>query len=764
MSAAAPVETIPIDRHTYEDPFLDMASTKLPKSFKKLLELCQIFAMTHPQISPIIQRLAEYPITSLTYKGDEEAERQHREIFEKRLRIMEKMVEWGLDYFGYGNCFVSISFPFVRLYRCLTCETDHQTREIKYRYAGSTFQGECKSCKTERHFKPIDQYVKDPSGINLFRLEPQLITPKYNRVTGRYIYYYDIAPETVRSVESGDRDIIDGTPTEYLDCIRLKRKMRLKRVFHFKRPTLSGRDMQWGFPLVLPALKDAYLNQIYKKADEAVALEHSVPLRVVYPEPRTQDPMQKLALGNFKNFMSRTIRYWRRDKNAIITSPIPIGSMNIGGDAAQYSTINARVRVVDEIMGAMMVTRGFVLGGENWSSASISQRVMENSFLNYLRRIDTCLQWVRDEVAAFLGLPPCAVAMKPFKKVDDVQMLQLIIQLAQQKRISWEEALSRLDLDARQELSVIEKETVAYTDLMVQELMAQSQASAKAMVSQAAAQDEAQGVTELLQGQALRASGVRAEIEGKAKSEDFMQQRQQEQAQAAAQDPTNRKNMAQAARDEALSEAHLALAARRGGTSTAQKAIGLTNVAEEAEQQQQQAAEQEQAQQQQQQQQPQPQRMQMVDVDLDAQIQMWAEEILAMPTSEARDMLRRMHAHNPEVSQAVVERAQQIEQGSVRTSQGGRPAIKRSGNAKAMMRALVDDAKNPDDLASKITMLDARQQMSVMSELQRANPQLWIKIMKAVNKSNQEQQSNGMVVDMRPMPEQKPPRREESTV
>lgn len=716
-------DTLAVERHTYEDPFLDMAATKLPKSFKKLLELCQIFAMTHPQISPIIQRLAEYPITSLVYKGDEESERQHKDLFEKHLRILEKMVEWGLDYFAYGNCFVSISFPFVRLYRCLVCQNDMQSHELRYRYLGGRFEGQCKTCHGEREFKPIDQYVKDKSDINIFRVEPQLITPKYNRVTGKYFYYYDIPPDTRRAVETGDRDIIDTTPVEFLDCIRLRRKMRLKRVFHFKRPTLSGRDMQWGFPLVLPALKDAYLNQIYKKADEAIALEHSVPLRVLYPEARTQDPMQKLALGNFKSFMSRNIRYWRRDKNAIITSPMPIGVTNIGGDAQAYSTINARVKVVDEIMGAMMVTRGFVMGGENWSSQSISQRVMENSFMNYLRRLDTCLQWVRDEIAAFLGLPYCNVSMKPFKKIDDVQMLNLVINLATQKRISWEEALSRMDLDAKEELKIIEQETTKYTQLMLQELMAQNEANAKAIVAQTIAQQEAEGAQAMYEDAATRADAILAEVKGEATQEQAKQEIVQQQQEAAAADPVNQALRAEADKDQAVAE-HKRQQAQ--GKDLKQKM--------------------------------------MVDVNIGRQIALWAGELLSSKPAEQKRLLKALHTDNPEIAQAVVDVAMELEAGRQAPESG--PAMTPSQDPRSMLMALTEQAKSPAELAQKLQMIEPRQQNAVLQELSKTNPRLFQLVMQEIQKLNGVGGAGANMggVDMRPLPEQKPPRREESPV
>lgn len=715
--AVPAAETVPLDRHTYEDPFLDMASTKLPKSFKKLLELCQIFAMTHPQISPIIQRLAEYPITNLVFKADDdEAERQHKDLFEKGLKFLEKAIEVGLDYFGYGNCFASVSFPFVRLYRCKTCGHDHQINEVNYRYVGGRFEGTCKKCMAPRDMTPIDQYVQDPNGINIFRFEPQLMTPKYNRVTGKYFYYYDIPPDLKRAVMVGDRDIIDSTPVEYLRCIQLRRKMHVKRVFHFKRPTLSGRDMQWGFPLVLPALKDAYLNQIYKKADEQIALEHSVPLRVLYPEARTQDPLQRLALGNFKNFISRNLRYWRRDKNAIITSPMPIGITNIGGDANAYSTINARVKVIDEIIGACMVTRGFVMGGENWSSQSISQRVMENSFLNYLRRIDGFLQWVRDECAAFLGLPPCAVSMKPFKKIDDVQMLNLVLGLAREKRISWEEALSRMDLDAKEELGIIERETESYTKLMLQELLAQNEANSKALISQTLAQQEADGVQRVHENMSQRSDAILSEVQGEATKEQAGEEHMQAESERMQANPQVAMMQAKANKDNAGADRQGALA----------------------------------------------QKHRVVDVNMGKQIAIWAGELLSVKAVERKRLLQQMHQEDPQIAQAVVDVAQEMEKGGPKP-QG--TAVTTSEDPKAMLMSINEQVKSPEEMAQKLQMLEPRQQMLVLKELSRTNPRLFSMVMQAMNKltaagGGGQQQA----VDMRPLPEQKPPQREERPV
>jgi hypothetical protein len=606
----ATAETVQLNRHLYDDPFLDMASLKLPKTFKKLLELCHIFAVTHPQISPIVWRLAEYPITGLVFTGDAEAIKQKKELYEEKLKMMEKVVEFGIDYFGYGNCFITISFPFLRFYKCQTCKEMHESSSLKYVYRGGLFEGKCRNCKSEKKFDPIDKYIKSPDKINIFRLEPMQMHLKYNPVTGAYFYEYDIPSGLKKLVNSGDRDIIDTTPVGYLRCIRMKRRMKLTRVFHFKRPTISGRDMEWGFPLIMPALRDAYLNQIYKKADEQIALEHSVPLRFIYPQPSSADPLRTISMSTFRKFIERNVKYWRRDKNAIVTSPIPVAHTMLGGDANSYSTINQRVKVVDEIIGAMMVTKGFVMGGEAWSSASVSQRILENTFISYLRRLDACLQWIDEEVSAYLQLPPCKVKMKPFKKVDDVQQLQLLVNLAHDKKVSWEEVLSRMDLEHKEQLEQIARETERHVGIMIQEMLGQADAAAKAAKIQVQGAQEAQSFGSMLQMSNAHVQGTAAEVQGQATEDQVKGQaqqgiQQQQQLQQSSQ-------VAQVQSQQALNERRMAMANKDMGKANAEH--------QKAEQQQIQGGQ---------------------------QIDRSAMELLQMPVEERKQMMQQMMQSTP---------------------------------------------------------------------------------------------------------------------
>lgn len=725
------------DRQAYEDPFLDMASMRLPKSWRKLQELCQIFAMTHPQIGPVIWRLSEYPITNIVYTGDAEAVRQHKDVLENEISILDCAIEWGLDYNSGGNCFVTVQFPFVRFYRCFQCQGMWPAKDIKYKFDGNKFMAPCPTCKAEKRFDAVDQYIRRAKGIRVVRLEPQLMTLKYNSITGQTFYFYDIPLSTKTAVQRGDRDIIDSTPTSFLKCIIANTKLRVKRVFHFKRPTISGREMQWGLPLVLPALKDAYLNQIYKKADEQIALEHTVPLRIMFPEPGTQDPLAKIALGSFKGFMEQNIRYWRRDKNAILLAPLPVGVKVVGGDTSQYQTVQARQFVVEEILGAMLVTKGFVMGGEQWSAASIHQRTLENSFMNYLRRLDRCLQWVDDEVSAYLKLPTCSVAMKPFKKVDDIQLMQLIIQLAREKKVSWNEVMARMDLDQNVQLDQIERETERYLKIMIQELIGQAEAGAKGAVIQAAATSEAEGVQQMLaqQVQIAQGGGAGAAPDGQL---------------GPGGSPPKQIGPAGAAGGAAASGGTVAPGGAKvtpafaGGGGNVNPAAALTGGSTAVGDGGDGGV---------------PDVMSATDakgrgvkptpVAMDAQIDNWAQELLTMTPEQQRSVLQRM-VSTPELGRAVAQRATQLQQ------EGG-----------VNIDRLMAEAKNPDDVANKLVLMQPQARMQALRAIQQRNPSAGLAVMKALAKANQ--MMAGMapssdVVDMRPQPEQKPPRRETRSV
>lgn len=83
-----------------------------------------------------------------------------------------------------------------------------------------------------------------------------------------------------------------------------------------------------------------------------------------------------------------------------------------------------------------------------------------------------------------------------------------------------------------------------------------------------------------------------------------------------------------------------------------------------------------------------------------------------------------------------------------------------------MLQAMLAEAKNPKELAQKLQMTDPRQQNAILQELSRSNPRLFNHVLRAMQALNSQGPGGGArgTVDMRPLPEQKPPNRTEKPV
>lgn len=496
-----------IVRQQYPDPFLDIASTKLPKSRRKLIEMQQLFALTHPQIAPIVKKLARYAITRLIINakqsGHTELEKKWKTALEDDVDIYRHAEEAGLDYYGTGNAFITVHKPFVRSYECDQCGVDSPASAVKYYIRAKKFHGKCPACKKAVVFKGKDRLVKNIKEVSIVRVPPQDMYIRPNPLTGKNEYYRNVPKVLKKAVTKSkpDRYYIDHTPWAYVQAALHNKKIKFgpSKLLHLKEPTISSKDFGWGMPITLAGLKDAYLNQIYKKADETVANERTVPARFVFPQGTSQDPLRTISLSKFANFMSRSIKKFRYDKNAIMPVPFPIGVAELGGDAQRLFTAQLRELTIKEIIGSTGMPEGFLSDGMTWSGGSVQLRMLENSMMPYMRALNQFLRFVVREVSKITEWPEVDVKFKPFRMQDDVQMMQIIMQLAQMKHVSFKEVLDRLDLDWEDQHERVREETGKVQDIQVQESLLQAKSALASVQWQMASQNRQSSYEEMMQ-------------------------------------------------------------------------------------------------------------------------------------------------------------------------------------------------------------------------------------------------------------------------
>jgi hypothetical protein len=283
------IQGSPVQGVNYPSPFFDLAHTYLPVTVKALFKWCRYYFLTNPLINAVTFKLSEYPITDVIIDHeDEQVKKRWTEYFQDHLGIRGYQVETGLDYHCYGNNCSSIGYPFKKWLRCSKCDFKDVASKIRQHwiFTSNQFRLTCPKCGYVGDAIAKDEYIKNASGIKMIRWNPEDIEITYNDITGEYTYFYTI-PATVRNdIVIGRKDIVEGVPQVFIQAMREQKGVIFSKdnFFHMRRPTLATQDRGWGTPLLLPVLKDTFYLQVMKKAQEAILLEHIVPLRTMFPQ------------------------------------------------------------------------------------------------------------------------------------------------------------------------------------------------------------------------------------------------------------------------------------------------------------------------------------------------------------------------------------------------------------------------------------------------------------------------------------------------
>ena len=494
----------------YPSPFFDIGQTYLPATVKQMFRWCRYYFLVNPLINAVVAKMADYPVTDIILDTDKpDLKDKWYTFLNSQLRYRPFQIELGLDYYAYGNALVSIFYPFVKMLKCKRCGHEKQASDATYRFMNFEFHWECTKCSHADIALVRDHYIKAPKGIRLLRWNPEDIDTRYNDITGESEYYYTIPVQIKNDIIMGKKSTVETMPQLFIDALRLRKAVVFSRdnIYHFKRPTLAGKDRGWGTPMILPVLKDTFYLQVLRKAQESIALEHIVPLRVLFPQAgsATSDPYTSVNLMDWHDQIAGELRRWRADNNYIPILPLPIGQQTIGGDGRAL-LLSQEIRVWSEhIIAGMGVPTELIFGGLSYSGSNVSLRMLENMFLGYLSDQLALLRWVIKRTASYLGWSEVGARFKPFKMADDLQRKAYLFQLNQAGKISDESLCSDADYDSAKEDKIMENEATRRIGAMKKQRLLQAEmegeaqlvqqkwinkANAKAMADQVAIQGE----------------------------------------------------------------------------------------------------------------------------------------------------------------------------------------------------------------------------------------------------------------------------------
>lgn len=402
----------------------------------------------------------------------------------------------------YGNAFVTIHWPIIKSLICSNCECKVVAKNAIYKFRNFRYFLSCSACKVTAEAAVEDLNIKDLRGIKVVRWNPEHITVEHNEVTNRTDYFFDIPISLKNDIMMGKRHVIESIPNEFILALRESKtlKMREGEMFHLRRPTIAQKDMGWGMPLILPVLKDSYYLQVLRKAQESIAQQYIVPLRVLFPQAGsgTSDPYSTIDLSLWRRRIEAEIEKWKLDQNYIPILPIPIGNETIGGEGKALMLHQEMRAWSEQIVAGMHVPIEFVFGGLQYSGSNVSMRMLENQFDSY--RTDLlvmCRDFILKRVANYMDWPAPDIEFSRFRMADDLQRSALMMQANQAMKVSDTSFLNELELDLVQE----EKYKAA-------ELSKQLENNRRMQIANAQLQGELQIIQARYQAQAMKIMGT----------------------------------------------------------------------------------------------------------------------------------------------------------------------------------------------------------------------------------------------------------------
>lgn len=443
----------------YPNQFFDLSQQYMPPTIKELFRWCTFYYYNSPLIGATMKKVSRYPITDLIFEDEKESVRNLWErIMMRDLRLKERLIEINLDFHVYGNAFISIHLPFTRFLTCRKCGNSQPIKNWDWYYTGNdyTFAGTCSACNVKSPVDVKDVPYKDINKIKIIRWNPENMHIKFNEYTGRYIYMYTVPPKLRNMIVRGDKDILEDTPLVVLEALKKRRMIRLNpdNLCHLKAPTLAEQDQGWGKPAIIHVLKDMYYLYTLRRAQEAIAMEHILPLDIIYPLPNgQQDPFIHVDLANWRVQIESIIRKHRRDPNYKGVMPIPVNTARVGGDGKMLMLSPELSYLNQTIVGGLGMSSEMLFGqGTTYTGSSIQLRMMENDFIQNRCQLNHFILWLKDRIRSFVTLPNIDnIRFTDFRMADDVQRNQQMIGLNAQGKLSDDTLLTELGYDYEQE-------------------------------------------------------------------------------------------------------------------------------------------------------------------------------------------------------------------------------------------------------------------------------------------------------------------------
>lgn len=446
----------------YNNPHFDYLTEMLPKDIKQLFQWCEIVYNSMPVIANGVRKLINYPITDFSYISDSEEIRKKTRELTKIIKLKKVLLDFGNDYYIYGNVFRTIYLPFKRFLVCKDCHTEIAIDNCEFKIQKKMILLKCPNCMSYKKADIEDRSTHEKDMIRIVRWDPKQIELSHNPITGGMTYYYALPKTFLDAVGRGDLTVFRDTPKIFIEAALAGRNVRMgTNFYHAKTSGMAGYASGWGIPPLMPTLKGYMYIAVLRRAAEAIGMEHITPQRIVFPQgANTTDPCVMTNLGRWKDEITKSFERWRMDPNYIMTAPYPTGMVNIGSQGRQLIPTEEIKDARMEMALALDIPPGLIMGDTNIQNSAVSLRILENQLTPYVSQLTEFTNWMIMQINAHLKGEYCEIELVPFKLADDLMNKQLLMQ-AMGSTVSRTTLQEVFNLDPDRERERMEQEQIA---------------------------------------------------------------------------------------------------------------------------------------------------------------------------------------------------------------------------------------------------------------------------------------------------------------
>lgn len=488
---------------SFPDPYLDYASTAMPRSIYDVLRWCEYVWLNFGTYRMAAQRVVRYFLTKieLTDASDDEKEK-YEDFLENQIKALDVLATSGDNFMCYGQDFLSLHIPFRRHLRCPKCKVERPMKQMtgEYSWDDFKFKSRCRQCSFEGEFERVDRNTIESDPIRVIHWPPQEMRLLYHPLTAKTVYMWEIPGSFKHMIKTGNTFYLENTAWEVIEAIKENKIFRFNEdvIYHLKEESIAGlKNYGWGIPLIMSNFKLAWYLQVLKRFNEAIALDYLMPFRAIVPTPGTSrdaDPVLHQNLGDFYSHVMAAIKKHRKDPATWHAFPFAVELKQLSGDGTKLAPIELMEKGTDEFLNAQGVPAELYRGSLQVQAAPVALRLFERTWVHLVSGLNGELNWLFKRFSELKNWENLKGRLQPTQMAYDIEDRNIRLQLSAGQQVSQQTALSPFGIDYRDEIRRMLEEEKFKQEEQMRFQQEQSQKQELQSVMAAGAQGQIPGI------------------------------------------------------------------------------------------------------------------------------------------------------------------------------------------------------------------------------------------------------------------------------